>query len=160
MATLYLVKLHRRTEDIKTNGVEINHAINYDLDNMLDELNEEYGTQSDDAEFDSSGLLLSLTSYDAIQRSNLKDEVMNFWRTNKEQFPTIYRLACIIHAIPAGQCFEERNFSSFAYIRNARRAKLSPTNVKNILTVRLNKEIFYERKQTEINSILSGKKVD
>lgn len=156
LAKLHLLKLYKRIEEIKTNGSEISD----DQNNTLDELNEEYAIAQSNFDIDTSCLLQSLAKYEAVPRANLKDAIMDFWNSNKEQFPLIYRLACIIHAIPAGQCFEERNFSSFSYIRNAKRTKLNPTNVKNILTVRLNKEIFYANKQKKISNILNGKKVD
>lgn len=154
LAVLHLKKLYIRMEELKANPAEVVERKN----TTLDELNEEYALlQNEFEEIDTGELMLSLARYDEIKHIDFNREVMDFWKSHKDEFPAIYRLANVIHAIPAGQCFEERNFSSFSYIRSAKRAKLSAENVKNILNVRLNKEVFYEHKQKKINDILCGK---
>lgn len=125
--------------------------------NTLDELNEEFAMQSEPVSQPVDDLIMSLANYDLVKRVDVKRNVMDFWKDHKEEFPLLHSVACIIHAIPAGQCLEERNFSSFSYVRNIRRTSLKAENLQNILTIRLNKELFYEEKQKEIDKIMSQK---
>lgn len=135
--------------------IKPNETANDLQDNTLDELNAEFAMQLETDEEPVEDLIVSLATYDLVKRVDLKRNVMDFWREHKEKFPLLYSIACIIHAIPAGQCLEERNFSSFSYVKNSRRTSLKAENLQNILTIRLNKELFYEEKQKEINQILS-----
>lgn len=66
----------------------------------------------------------------------------------------MYPLASVLHSVPAGQCVEERNFSSFSFIRNCRRTALKELNVKNVLLIRLNKELFYYYKDRKIDEAM------
>lgn len=151
-ATLYLKKLFVRMHGFKYSEIELNETGN----NTLDELNEDFAIIHGETEtnaLDTSNLLISLADYETVKHFNLKHSTMDFWKHNKEQYPLIYPLACAIHAVPAGQAFEERNFSSFGYIRNAKRTMMKPKNLQNVLVVRLNKEIFYEHKEKRVNEI-------
>lgn len=155
-AILHLKNLYIRMKEleINENETEDQHS------NTLDELNEEYAaTHNTEVRIDSSHLMTSLASYDGVTHVDFKFNVMDFWRTHKQEFPLIYPLAKVIHAIPAGQSFEERNFSSFSLIRNAKRTRLLPENLKNILMIRLNKELFYEYKQHQVDEIITAKKM-
>lgn len=139
LAILHLKKLHIRLNELNAVEPEEKNIAN----NTLNELNEEFEVMNGNCEeVDTSQLMLLFAIYDNVKHIDIKCSVMDFWKKCKEEFPLIYPLSCIIHAIPAGQCFEERNFSSFSYINNARRTKLRPENVENILAIRLNREIF------------------
>lgn len=156
-AILHIKNLYTRMKllEIKENDTENQHH------NTLDELNEEYAaTYNTEEHFDTSHLMISLSSYDAVKHVDFKCNVMDFWQEHKQEFPLIYPLACVVHAIPAGQSFEERNFSSFSFIRNSKRTRLSAESTKNILMIRLNKELFYDYKQKQIDEIITGKKND
>lgn len=153
-ATLYLKKLFVRMEQLKEGDVELNET----GDNTLDELNVDFALiHGETEELDTSVFLVSLANYDGVKNVNLKHCVMDFWKHHKEQYPLIYPLACAIHAIPAGQALEERNFSSFGYLRSAKRASMKPKNLRNVLVVRLNKEIFYKHKEKRVSEIINKK---
>lgn len=154
-AVLYLKKLYIRMQQLKIseNEPEDQHH------NTLDELNEEYAATYDTEEqIDTSNLIASLTHYDSVKHVDFKCNVMEFWQKRKHEFPLIYPLAEVVHAIPAGQSYEERNFSSFSFVRNAKRSRLSAENVKNILMIRLNKELFYKYKQQQLDDILTNRR--
>lgn len=154
-AILHLKNLYIRMKHLELKQIDTTDQHN----NTLDEMNEEYAaTHREEEQFDSSHLLLSLSNYDAVTHVDFKCAVMDFWQMHQPEYPLIYPLACVIHAIPAGQSFEERNFSSFSFIRSARRTRLSAENTKNVLLIRLNKELFYEYKQKQIDEIIIGKK--
>lgn len=153
-ATLYLKKLHVRMHQLKGGEGELDNS----RDNTLDELNEDFvAIHGETDELDTSVFLLELAKYDAVKHVDFKHRVMDFWKHNKEHYPLVYSLACVIHAIPAGQALEERNFSSFGYLRCAKRTSMKPKNLRNVLIVRLNKEIFYECKEKQINEIITKK---
>lgn len=154
IAIHYLKKILNRQNVLKKRPEASNDSVNNTLDELNDELADERETET---ETDENLLILSLSKYDLVKKIDLKRHVMEFWKENKSEFPVLYSLACIIHAIPAGQCLEERNFSSFSIIRNARRTKLSAANVQNILTIRLNKELLPDLKEEELDAILRKK---
>lgn len=153
-AILHLQNVYIRMKmfEIKENETED------ELHNTLDELNAEYAaTHQTEEQIDTSRLLISLGNYDAVKHTDFKCDVMDFWQKHKQEFPLIYPLACVVHAIPAGQCLEERNFSSFSFIKSIRRTRLSAESIKNVLLIRLNKELFYKHKQNQIDEIITGK---
>lgn len=114
-AVLFIKKLYIRMHQLKETDAETTNVEN----NTLDELNEEFAAaEGDGDEVDTINLMVSLANYDLVRRVDVKCAVMDFWKNRKEEFPLIYPLACVIHSIPAGQCLEERNFSSFGFIRN------------------------------------------
>lgn len=153
-AILLLKKLFMRAKEIFETPPESNQTPN----NTLDELNEEFSDPNNDSvDVLTGALMTAFTAYDAVKHVDLKCSVMDFWKNHKEEHDLIYPLACVIHSIPAGQCFEEQNFSSFGYIRNAKRTALKENNVTNILAVRLNKEIFYELKAKYLDEIRNKK---
>lgn len=153
-AILLLRKLFMRSKEINETPTESNNSPN----NTLDELNAEFRNVNDESVDDPTGeLMTAFTAYDAVKHVDLKSAVMDFWKNHKEEHDLIYPLACVIHSIPAGQCFEEQNFSSFGYIRNAKRTALGAKNVTNVLAVRLNKEIFYDLKTKHLNEIKNRK---
>lgn len=94
-----------------------------------------------------------LAHYDSVLPGNIKSNVMVFWEANKGKFPLLYELACIIHAVQAGQCCVERNFSAFSYIYNCRRTKLLPNNISNIMMINLNKDVHEIWQKGEIDKI-------
>lgn len=162
-AMLYLKQLNTRHQQLTSNRDE-NQAENETIlaNNTLDELNEEFNSAQmyenpDDPIPDANQLIIAFTEYEKVKHVDLKSAVMNFWRIHKNEFPLIYPLACILHAIPASQCLEERHFSSFAYIRSSKRCSLGAENVQNILTLRLNKELFYKEKQMDLDNIVQNK---
>lgn len=155
IAILHLKTLYSRILKLKMPEPEANELPN----NTLDELNEEFA--DDESELyppdvvDTSALMMSFSKYDMVKHVDIKSNVMDFWKKNKDEFSLIYHLARVIHGIPAGQCYEEQNFSSFSYIRSGLRTSLKAENVKNILLIRLNKELFYDQRMETINKIKS-----
>lgn len=162
-AMLYLKQLNTRNQQLASNRDEVQAENETFLaNNTLDELNEEFNSAQmyeidDDPVSDTNLLMIAFAEYEKVKHVDFKNTVMNFWRIHKNDFPLIYPLACIVHAIPASQCLEERHFSSFSYIRNSKRCTLGAENVQNILTVRLNKELFYKEKQMDLENIVQNR---
>lgn len=83
-----------------------------------------------------------------------KFSVIDFWVNNEERFPILSELANIIFGIPCTQTSVERSFSAFSYIFSNFRQKMDPENMQNVLLVRLNKDLFYEENQEQIEKII------
>lgn len=56
--------------------------------------------------------------------------------------PELYRLASVIHSVPPTQTTVERTFSALALILTPLRTNLFDTALENILSLRLNRELF------------------
>lgn len=70
--------------------------------------------------------------------------IFDYWENNKQAQPELYKLASVIHAVPPTQTTVERAFSAMALILSPLRTNLCDTVLENILTLRLNREIFEE----------------
>lgn len=160
-AILSLEKLHCRLVDVEKDATNLNV---FDNNDTLDELNAEALAECGGIEVNgnNNGTQLNdfrtlITKYDCVQHTDMKANVMDFWKKHKKEFPLLYDLACVVHSVHAGQCCVEQNFSSFSYIRECHRIKLMPSNITNILLIRLNREVFEEWKQNEIDKIHNSK---
>lgn len=128
--------------------------------NTLDELNEEFNSAvmhdsfEEDFNTDDNQIMMAFTDYDKVKHVDIKNDKMFFWKNHKDEHKLIYPLACIVHSIPASQALIESHFSSFSYVRSNKRCSLKAENVQNILTVRLNKELFYDQKKHDLATII------
>lgn len=151
-ATIAAEKLH-----IRLNRIDTQHEMDVSPNDTLDEMNAEAlgGSTNDN---NNTNVLLaplreSICKYDAIKPTDVKSSVFDFWKMRKQEFPLLYELACIVHAVHASQCTVERNFSAFSCVRDCRRCKLLPTNMSNILMIRLNQDSYGEWKSDQIFKI-------
>lgn len=80
----------------------------------------------------------------------LSSSILQYWNSQKDMQPQLFKLSSIIFSVPPTQTSVERAFSSLAIILGPRRVKLSDQTLQNILLVRLNhnlnKEIVANRK--------------
>lgn len=100
-------------------------------------------------------LTMTMSNYNAAQVTDINRDAIQFWRENKHIYPQLYELSNVVLSISSSISETERTFSGFAYIYNSRRMNLLPKNVTNILMIRLNRDLFYELKETKINEIKS-----
>lgn len=82
-----------------------------------------------------------------------KNQILDFWRSVKDEFPEIYKVASIINSIPPAQATVERVFSIVAFIFDKHRSRLDEIVLQNILTIRLNKEKLPKFFENEISSL-------
>lgn len=155
-AVLTLEKLYHRFEMINRSQ-DGNGTISNDT---LDELNAEAMAECFENEnsvnnstIQTSDLRATIAKYDSVHRVDMKIEVMDFWKTRKNDFPVLYALACIVHSVHAGQCLVEQNFSSFQYICGVRRLRLLPKSISDILMIRLNSKVYEQWCQDRIQEI-------
>lgn len=64
--------------------------------------------------------------------------VLDYWKSEKENKPDLYKLATVIYVVQATQTSVERAFSTFGLILTSRRTSLSDQNLQNILCIKLN----------------------
>lgn len=156
-ATIAAEKLHIRLTNVGNQS-----GANVSANDTLDELNAEvsggYSNADNNTNAAGSNITLgqfreSIIKYDAVRPTDIKSNVFGFWKERKQEFPMIYNLACVVHAVNAGQCEVERNFSAFSSVRDSRRCKLLPKNMSNILMIRLNQDVYNEWKSNQISKI-------
>ena len=96
-------------------------------DHILDELND-VQVENDD----------EILQY--LQRPVNKGDILEYWKTQNENFPTLQKLAKLILAVPASAASSERNFSSAGFLVNERRTLLGENTVDEILFLHSNWE--------------------
>lgn len=155
LATISIEKLHLRISNMENPG-----QVTSDGNDTLDELNAEALADPGNRTIPSRepSIILrplheSLTKFEAVKPTNIKSNVFDFWREKKEDFPLLYKLASIVHAVQAGQCAVERDFSAFTSARDSRRCKQRPKNMSNILMIRLNPDVHKEWRSSHILKI-------
>lgn len=155
-ATISLEKLH-----IRLSRGDINQP-NVAQNDSLDELNAEVFNDLDDGNNNQNSISSNMVlvplremfiKYHAVKPCDIKSQVFDFWRERKQDFPLLFDLACIIHAVHAGQCCVERNFSALQCVYDNRRCRLLPQRLSNILMIRLNKDVHEQWKNERIMSI-------
>lgn len=159
-AMLALEQLH-----IRVSNSSMENAVNQSSNDTLDELNASAAyAHSDNSNNNNNNRAAEMNvylkpirdcfvQYDCALPGNIKSSVMDFWKNNKHKFPILYELVCIVHAVQAGQCCVERNFSGFSYVYDCHRIKLLPKNIANIMMVKLNKDVYEIWQQNEIDKI-------
>lgn len=163
LARISVEKLHLRMNDVDRNSNQVNAAANDTLDELNAEAMDGMANENLTIERESNILLSSLresmTKFDNVNPTDIKSNVFDFWKQRKAEFPLLYDVACIVHAVPAGQCSVERDFSAFTCVRESHRCKLLPKNMSNILMIRLNQDVHEEWKATRILEIQEGAEI-
>lgn len=83
-----------------------------------------------------------LSSFSRTDRISQKKNIFHYWESKRETHPELYQLATVLNAVPCTQVSVGRSFSSFSFIYNCLRTRISDDNLENILIVRLNPDIF------------------
>lgn len=71
-----------------------------------------------------------------IDKTELSQNPLDFWKANRTIYPILARVARKIHCIPATSAAVERQFSSAGFVLNERRTCLDPEQLDNILCIR------------------------
>lgn len=148
-AAMDLLKIHDRLE--KNSYLDVDHSKN----DTLDEIQAEYCEQNNGHQSSSDKLLQMMSIYETEKPYDIKASVMKFWLENANKYHLLHPLADILHAVPSNQSGVERSFSSFSYIRSKHRMCMSTENLSNVLMIRLNKDVFYAERESQINKILN-----
>lgn len=149
-AAMKLVDIHKRITDA-------NHMVQQDqLHDTLDEIRDEYVSQQTQNRGSADYLFQALAMYETEPAYDIHEPVMKFWIENSHKYPLLRPLADILHAVPSNQCCTERGFSGLSYIRSKFRRSMRPQNVSNVLMIRLNKDVYYNLRQEQIQKILKS----
>lgn len=70
---------------------------------------------------------------------DLNVDIMCYWEDKKFTYPRLYRLAKIVHSVPATQVSVERAFSALKLVLTDLRSNLSADSIKKIMFLKLNK---------------------
>jgi hypothetical protein len=76
-------------------------------------------------------------SYCGSFPAKIKD-ILKFWEENKLKFPLLFELSCKYLCISATSCASERVFSKAGEIVSAKRSKLKPKHVNNLIFLNKN----------------------
>ena len=66
------------------------------------------------------------------------DDILKWWKTQRETFPRLSQLARFVFAIPATSAPSERIFSLAGLTLNVKRSRLAPSAVDKIIFVHEN----------------------
>lgn len=148
-----LLKIHARIKDAAGLNVDQDCSAN----NTLDEIQADYRKKQNENQGSNAEILQIFSLYENEKPYDIRAPVMEFWEENGDKFKMIRPLADVLHAVPSNQCYTERSFSSFSYIRSKHRMSMSSENLSNVLMIRLNKDIFYAQRKERIQTILNSK---
>lgn len=96
-----------------------------------------------------------LNAYENEKSEDMNVSVLDFWEKKKEDSPELYKLAMIVHAVPATQASVERTFSTLTFVFSKLRGRLSAKLLENIMLIKLNKDLFDAVLSDELNTFLN-----
>lgn len=108
------------------------------LDDYLNSIKE--SNTSDEEEDELSDLDAKFLEIENFHPKRLPSEsnILDYWEAHKYTNTNLYKLATLIHGVPATQVSVERAFSALHYVLGYLRYKLSSENLATILLVKLN----------------------
>lgn len=81
------------------------------------------------------------------KRIKVKEDILAYWRNQRQSLPDLYRVAEVIFAIPANQVSVERLFSQLKLVLSDNRYNLKNKNVNEILFIKSNFDTFENLKR-------------
>lgn len=85
---------------------------------------------------------MCLEKFDGVQRISSDSNVLEFWKNNKTVCPELKPLVELLFSASPTEVEVERNFSHLKCILNRLRNSLSDQSVKDIMLIKLNKDLF------------------
>lgn len=111
-----------------------------DFDDVMTELFG--GSLSPNESSNTSRFMKQLKALDVEERHSHNYDVWNHWIARKLTHPELYEVAMVVLATPSSQASVERAFSALALILTDTRTGLGEKTLSNILTIKLNRELF------------------
>ena len=113
----------------------------------LAEKNRAHGSENAGEKHQFQSFKNALVDFQRTPRIRTNESIIEFWEQKKDEMPTLYNIACVIHGTPGTQVSVEQLFSQVHYILNDYRERTSEENLNNILLVRVNfkklKSVFF-----------------
>lgn len=112
-------------------------------------------TDKPDYHVSNDQLLLMFNTFEKIGRIPMKTPILQFWETQKRNFPEIYVLSTVINAVAPSQSRTERDFSALGLIYNNRRQRLTLSILQDIIIIKLNSNLalkIFEKDMIELKN--------
>lgn len=161
IAKLYLVQLWERNlvfeekntpqkrDDQDTEGIFL--EFNFDLlTKFMSNDDSNMCPHNDTAASNKPDITSLLNDFESKKTEPMAKSIFEYWEDNKSTSPELYKLAKIVHAVPAAQASVERSFSMLSFVFNKHRAQLSEQMLQNIMLIKSNKDLFYDVLQDEM----------
>lgn len=91
-----------------------------------------------------------LNEFEIVATVPMSVSVLQFWEENKLRFPELYKLAKIVHSVPAAQASCERAFSIVSFVYSRYRTALTEKHLNDILLAKFNRDLFHQIMEEEI----------
>lgn len=102
------------------------------LNNLFDDISDDFPELVEDEK----------SVLDAIRnfkdRKPLDTDVLDYWYRKRFSHPSLYKLACVVLAVPATQVSVECCFSVLKFIFSDHRSRLGAETLENIMLIHLN----------------------
>lgn len=141
----YLSKLYDRVNEISSRSGSHNDM---PTDNSTNKFQYSFLTeylntlQCSEADKTSSNIMKLLDDFESSPSEKLNISILDFWEKKKNEWPELYRLASIVHAVPATQSSVERTFSTLTFVFGKLRSNLASEILEDIMVIKLNSDIF------------------
>lgn len=152
IAKMALADLHQRVINLKDNLTD--SSVNKTVDSLEEYYDNKSVTKNDCEERADFMQLLDNFRF-ALPHENKDKSVFEFWECKKEVYPAIYKVACVVNAIPPSQVTVERAFSALNYIFSNKRCRLNQQTLENCLMIKLNPELAASINECDLNEIES-----
>lgn len=106
------------------------------LETFLNELYESREDSNINFEDDDYEILKTIRNY--TDKKPLETDVIQYWYNKRFACPILYKLACIVHAVPASQVSVERCFSTLRFILSDYRTRMGENTLEKLMLVMLN----------------------
>lgn len=106
------------------------------LETFLNELYESREDSNINCEDDDYEILKTIRNY--TDKKPLETDVIQYWYNKRFACPTLYKLACIVHAVPASQVSVERCFSTLRFILSDYRTRMGENTLEKLMLIMLN----------------------
>ena len=97
---------------------------------------------SQPTEKDDSKIKQEMAIFEKIEIAKKEESVLNWWRHHENTLPTLARFARKVLAIPASSGKSERVFSNGGNFVTAKRTRLNPQKVQNLIVIKENKKMI------------------
>ncbi len=106
------------------------------MNSLYDESDDEFHVSYDDD--DTFAAEAIIRNYD--DKQPMDTNLLDYWYSKRFSNPILYKLAMVVHGVPATQVSVERCFSILRFIFSDYRTRLLPELLADIMFIRLNAE--------------------
>ncbi|XP_062549966.1 uncharacterized protein LOC134214657 [Armigeres subalbatus] len=142
----YIVETYNRISsyEISAQNVKLEDSLTTQEDDFDSYITEMFGECDAPVTNEASGsrFFQQLKAIEVEPRQNHAYDVWRHWVNRRDTHPELYAVASVVLAVPSNQISVERAFSALPLVMTDRRAAIGEENLRNILLVKLNEELF------------------